>query len=317
MIIVTGGAGFIGSNLIKGLNDAGHDNIIIVDRLENGQKYKNLNSIRFMDLVEPDSFRDKLLNDRVPIPDIIFHQGAYCNTLDSDADQMLRFNYYYSKDLLQYSMKNSVPFIYASTAAVYIANNFQEEPRNEGYLNAYGTSKLLFDNHVRRMLPLSRSQIVGLRYFNVFGPQESHKEEMASMIYKMYCQLKEDGVIRIFGESGDYGPGEQRRDFIYVKDVVNVNMYFMEKTSISGIFNCGSGQDTSFNQVAEALIRILGKGTIEYVDFPEHLIGKYQLYTKSDNTRLINAGYNKGFTKLEEALLDYVTLLERNNGYLI
>lgn len=313
MIIVTGGAGFIGSNLVRGLNRLGVEDILIVDHLGRSDKYRNLNGLRFTDYLHKDKFRHKLSSGVFDAAKIqaVFHQGACSNTMETDADYMMDNNLSYSVELLDFCMRRRIPFIYASSASVYGDGNngFREDPPCEGPLNPYGLSKLVFDNQVRSRLSLAQSQVVGLRYFNVFGPNESHKGVMASVAYHFYNQLAKTGVANLFKGSGGYGDGEQRRDFIYVEDVVNVNLWFWQNRGASGIYNCGTGQASSFNQVAMGIIEFLGRGKIQYVDFPDALKGKYQSFTEADLRKLRQAGYTSEFTPLKDAIRSYCQFL--------
>ena len=320
MIIVTGGAGFIGSNLVKALNDRGRTDILIVDNLGTSIKYKNLIGLRYKDYLHKENFFSDVekaiatYNDKV---DGIFHQGACSDTMEYDANYMMKNNYESSKKLLRYCVKNEVPLIYASSASTYGAgkNGFREGDKCEDALNPYAFSKLAFDRYLRQVLPSIKSKVVGLRYFNVYGPQEAHKGKMASIFYQLYNQIKTDGVAKLFKGTAGYGDGEQLRDFIYVKDVVKVNLWAFESNVKSDVYNCGTGQAHSYNDAANAIIEALGTGKIEYRDFPETLKGKYQSYTQADKTALIEAGYNGGFTDFNQAVSEYCKLLEENGGY--
>lgn len=320
MIIVTGGAGFIGSNLVKGLNDRGHDNVLVVDDLSQGDKFKNLLALDVKDYVDKDAFLAAVAAGRYDGEAIeaVFHNGACSDTMEHNGRYMLDTNFEYSKALLHLCQRRRIPFIYASSASVYGsgAHGFREAPECEWALNVYAFSKLLFDRYVRRVLPTAASQIVGLRYFNVFGTQENHKGRMASVAYHFFHQLRKDGVVRLFKGTDGYGDGEQRRDFVYVKDVVDVNLFFYDNSDKSGVFNCGTGRANTFNAVAQAAIKALGTGRIEYIDFPEALRGKYQNFTEADMSRVREAGYARQFTPLEEAVGEYYGYLAENEGYL-
>ena len=237
--------------------------------------------------------------------------------MNYDGRYMMKNNYEGSKNLLRYCMQRKIPFLYASSASTYGSgkHGFREVPECEQALNPYAYSKLQFDRFVRRMLPLSKGQIVGFRYFNVFGPQENHKDRMASLIYQKYHELQKTGKITLFEGTGGFGNGEQVRDFIYVNDVVNVIFYFWEHPELSGIYNCGTGTGHTFNDFVHGIIEYCGKGTIEYVPFPEILKGKYQSYTQADTTKLMAAGYDRGFTLLHEAVKEYCSILEKSDGY--
>ncbi len=301
MIIVTGGAGFIGSNIVKGLNDLGEDRIIVVDNLKNAEKVKNLSSLKIYDYVDKEYFVNNL--ESFKGVRVIFHQGACTNTMEGDGRYVMNNNYEYSKRLLNFCMDSGIRFIYASSASVYGdgKRGFREERECERPLNVYAYSKFLFDDYVRRIIGSSPVQIVGLRYFNVYGPGEGHKGRMASVVYQFYNQIKREGKIRLFEGSDRF-----KRDFIYVKDVVKVNLFFYEREKISGIFNCGTGRARSFLDIAEIMREIWGNVEIEFIPFPEELKGKYQTYTCADLKRLREAGYKNKFTSLEEGIKDYI-----------
>ena len=321
MIIVTGGAGFIGSNIVKQLNNKGRNDILIVDDLTDGRKIRNIEMLDFADYIDYEDFDTAVEQNTFncgPI-EVVFHEGACADTMNYDGRYMMKNNYEGSKNLFHYCQERRVPFIYASSASTYGhgTNGFREDPACEQALNPYAYSKLLFDRYVakfRNHLQL-QSQCVGLRYFNVFGPNETHKDKMASLVRQMYYKLMETGEITLFKGIDGYGDGEQTRDFIYVNDVVNVNFYFWEHPEISGVFNCGTGHAHTFNEFMKAVISFAGKGEIRYIDFPEVLKGKYQSYTQADTTKLLAAGYDKGFTSLEEAVHEYCALLRDNEGY--
>ena len=320
MIVVTGGAGFVGGNLIKTLNDKGIDDILVVDHLKNSAKMENLRGLQFTDYQDKDRFLARIERGGAGLGaiDAIFHIGACSDTMEADGAYMLENNYEYSKVLLHYCLAGGIPFQYSSSASVYGngEKGFREEAGCEHPLNVYAYSKYLFDNYVRRLKPPVGAQIVGLRYFNVFGPQENHKGRMASIAFQLYNQLKASSVARLFAGTGGYGDGEQRRDFIYVKDVVRVHLFFWENPGVSGIFNCGTGKANSFNAVARALIDRLGFGRIEYVPFPETLHGKYQSFTEADPGQLRSAGWDEEFTPLAAAIAEYCDVLESTGGYL-
>lgn len=320
MIIVTGGAGFIGSNLVAGLNRRGFDDILVVDSMESSGKFKNLRGLRVSDYLEKGDFRKAVaagLFDKTKI-EALFHQGACSDTLQTDGRYMMENNYSYSRDLLDFCLKRGIPFIYASSAAVYGLGKrgFTEEGECEFPLNLYAFTKYLFDRHVRKVLPQAESQVVGLRYFNVFGPQEAHKGRMASMVFHAFHQIRETGKIKLFEGSGGYGPGQQRRDFVFVDDAVKVNIFFLEHPHISGIFNCGTGRSRTFRDLAAAVINATNRGTVEYIPFPEDLKGRYQSFTEADLSKLRRSGYTEPFENLEAAVGRYVRLLSENDGYL-
>ena len=318
MIIVTGAAGFIGSNLVKELNRRGRTDILIVDDLKDGANYKNLRGLKFIDYQHKDDFLQSIEEDNFDGTDIdaVFHEGACSDTMEYDVNYMMRVNYEYSKSLLHFCMQHRIPFFYASSASTYGSgrNGFTEGDACEDALNPYAFSKLAFDRYVRQVLPEARSRIVGLKYFNVYGPQEHHKGKMASIFYQLYHQVKSTGVARLFEGTDGYGNGEQRRDFVYVKDVVKVNLWFWEQKGPSGIYNCGTGTAHTYNEAAQAVIDALGKGRIEYREFPEVLRGKYQNFTQSDNANLLAAGYDQGFYDMKDAVNEYCDFLEAG-GY--
>ena len=309
MFIVTGGAGFIGSNIVKGLNKKGYNDILVVDDLTDGKKYRNLVTCDIADYLDYQDFQQQLLQNRLfsrPVR-AIFHAGACSVTTEWNGRYMMQNNYEYSKQLLHYCHEHKISFIYASSAAVYGGGNtqFTESSLQEVPLNVYGYSKWLFDQYVLRMKPQLNSQVVGLRYFNVFGPNENHKGSMASVAYHFMNQLRDNGIVKLFAGTDGYADGEQRRDFVYVDDVVNVNLWMMENPQVSGIFNVGTGQSRSFNAIAKALIAAHGAGKIEYVPFPAHLKGAYQSFTEAKIELLRKAGYTASFHTLEEALNKY------------
>jgi ADP-L-glycero-D-manno-heptose 6-epimerase len=313
MIIVTGGAGFIGANIVKALNRRGHTDVMVVDDLRDGVKIVNLADCEIQDYLDKADFLRRIdssqaLADRI---EVVFHQGACANTTEWDGRFMLENNYEYSKSLLHYCHARRVPFLYASSASVYgMGPVFKEDRRYERPLNVYAYSKFLFDQYVRRVLPAAESQIVGLRYFNVYGPREQHKGSMASVAFHFSKQVLETGRVHLFQGSGDYADGEQRRDFIYVGDVVDVNLWCLNHPEISGVFNLGTGRSQTFNEVANAVIAFHGRGQVEYIPFPEALKGRYQSFTQADMTLLTEAGLDQRFRPVEEGVplyLDAVT----------
>jgi ADP-L-glycero-D-manno-heptose 6-epimerase len=316
MIIVTGGAGFIGSNIVKALNNRGHREVLVVDDLTNGHQFQNMADCHLYDYLDKADFLQKI-EAGYTFPskiEAIFHQGACSTTTEWDGRYMLQNNYEYSKSLLNYCMRRNIPFIYASSAAVYGGNQvFKEDPQYELPLNVYGYSKLLFDQYVRRALTYTTSQIVGLRYFNVYGPREQHKGSMASVAFHLHNQMKKDGVVKLFEGCDGYGPGEQRRDFIYVQDVVDVNLWFWENSKVSGIYNVGTGRSQPFNDVARAVIDWHGRGELQYIPFPEHLKGHYQSFTEADISALRAAGYAGEFCTVEQGVKNYLDWLNAKN----
>lgn len=313
MFIVTGGAGFIGSNIVKGLNQRGIKDILVVDDLSDGTKFKHIANCEIMDYLDKDAFlaciqkRDHFHQDI----EAIFHQGACSSTTEWDGRFMMQNNYEYSKSLLHYCLERGVSFLYASSAATYGDGKiFKEERAYEKPLNVYGYSKFLFDQYVRRHMPQATSQIVGFRYFNVYGPNEEHKGSMASVAYHQHQQLlKGDTTVKLFEGCDGYGNGEQSRDFVYVDDVVNVNLWFYDNPKKSGIFNVGTGRAQPFNDVAKSVIAWHQKGKIEYIPFPEHLKGRYQSFTQADISQLRNAGYTQPFKTVEEGVKHYLDCL--------
>ncbi len=311
MIVVTGGAGFIGSNLVKTLNERGRTDVVVVDDMRNGHKFRNLVDCEIQDLIDKDGFLELIGGGaRIPErPEAIFHLGACSDTMEWDGRFMLRTNYDYSKQLLAFSSEHKIPLIYASSASVYgMGPVFREERPYEKPLNMYAYSKLLFDQYVRRTNPAS--PVVGLRYFNVYGPREAHKGEMASIAYKLHQQLLESDRVRLFQGSDGYASGEHRRDFIWVGDVVRVTLWFWEHAQQSGIFNVGTGQAQTFNDVARAVIAYHGRGEIDYIDFPDALKGRYQSFTQADVSALRKAGYDAPFQTVEEGVPLYLKWLE-------
>jgi ADP-L-glycero-D-manno-heptose 6-epimerase len=316
VIIVTGGAGFIGSNLVQQLNRAGERDILVVDNLApapnlSGPKFLNLAGAQYADYMDKKEFRSALKCRDFEGTKVraILHQGACSNTLEDDGRYMMDNNFTYSKELLHFALEHKIPFVYASTAAVYGASTeFSEIPENERPLNVYGYSKLVFDNYVRRFIPEMKSTVVGLRYFNVYGPREQHKGRMASVIHHFTRQLKDTGTIRMFEGSGGYENGEQRRDFVFVKDLARINMFFggllpsSPRKSIHAVVNAGTGEARTFKAVAEALMQVHGSGKIEYIPFPGDLKNRYQHYTQADVTGLRAAGFTEPFTSLEEGI---------------
>ncbi len=328
--VVTGAAGFIGSNLVKALNAQGITNVLAVDDLTQGDKFRNLVDCAITDYLDKDEFlaRVRAGNFRRGIK-AIFHQGACSDTTASDGRYVMDVNYAYSCTLLEFCLSERMPFIYASSAATYGAHaEFREDPVCEGPLNVYGYSKLLFDQRVRR-LPAGSSQVVGLRYFNVYGDREQHKGRMASVAYHFFNQYRAEGHVRLFEGSGGYGDGEQRRDFVSVEDVIKVNLYFLQNPEKSGIYNCGTGAAQSFNDVAVSMLNscrgaegrpllalhdLQKQGLIRYIPFPGDLKGKYQSYTQADLSGLRGAGYGAAFQTVEQGVSHYCHQLLARSG---
>jgi len=314
MIIVTGGAGFIGSNIVQGLNARGYDDILVVDHLTNGVKYKNLVDCRIADYLDRSTFLQRLQQGAFPAETIeaIFHQGACSTTTEWDGRYMMDNNYEYSKTLFHYCQSHKIPFIYASSAAVYGADlTFKEALAFEGPLNVYGYSKFQFDQYLRRYQNKLTAPVVGLRYFNVYGPREAHKGSMASVAYHLNNQIKESDALRLFEGCDGYGNGEQRRDFVYVGDVVDVNLWFLDHPQASGIFNCGTGRSQTFNDVANAVIHYHDRGHIQYIPFPEHLKGCYQSFTEANLDKLRAVGCDHVFKTVEQGVQLYMEWLNR------
>lgn len=309
MLIVTGGAGFIGSNIVRMLIERGCDDVVVVDDLTEGRKFVNISDLPIADYLDKDELVARLSSDKGFAKGIsaILHQGACSETTEWDGRYMMQNNYGYSKTLLHHCLEHEVPFIYASSAAVYGgAKEFVEDPLFESPLNVYGYSKLQFDRYVRRVAQNAESQVVGLRYFNVYGPREQHKGTMASVAYHFNDQIRDDGEARLFTGTGGYADGEQLRDFVYVDDVCKVNLWFLDNPAASGIFNVGSGKAQSFNDVANAVIKWHGTGKIRYVPFPEHLHGAYQSFTQADLTQLRQSGCDVEFRSVEDGVQHYL-----------
>lgn len=314
MIIITGGAGFIGSNIVRTLNQRGHQDILVVDDLTNGHQYENLVNCQIMDYMDKADFLQKIQTGAIFPAKIhaIFHQGACTATTEWNGQYMMKNNYDYSKTLLHYCLQWKIPFLYASSAAIYGSKLvFKETPECESPLNVYGYSKLLFDQYVRRVIPKADSPIVGFRYFNVYGPYEQHKGSMASVAFHFHHQLKNSGAVKLFEGSDGYGPGEQRRDFVFVQDVVDVNLWFWEQDRFSGIYNVGTGRSQTFNDVAHAVIASHGEGKIEYIPFPDQLRNHYQSFTEADITALREAGYTGKFHSVESGVKIYLETLNQ------
>lgn len=305
MIVVTGGAGFIGSNIVKGLNDLGHKDILVVDDLTDGTKFSNLADLDIADYMDKDEFIAEIISGENLDIEVIFHQGACSSTTEWDGKFMMENNYNYSKDLLHYCLDFDIPFLYASSAATYggRSDNFIEERSYEKPLNVYGYSKFLFDQYVREILPQANSQICGFRYFNVYGPRENHKGSMASVAFHLNEQINKGEKPKLFTGSDNF-----RRDFIYVGDVVEVNLWFW-KNNVSGIFNCGTGRAESFQSVADAVLNYHQKGEIDYISFPDHLKGRYQSFTQADLTKFRKTGCPIEFKTVAQGTTEYMKWL--------
>ncbi|MEO8143514.1 MAG: ADP-glyceromanno-heptose 6-epimerase [Betaproteobacteria bacterium] len=323
LTVVTGAAGFIGSRLIAALNRAGITAILAVDDLENGAKAKNLFGVEIDDYLDKREFLAQLETGRLDDSiDAIMHLGACSDTMETDGRYMMENNYAYSKAVFDWCQDEEVPLIYASSAAVYgPGKEFGETRENEDPLNVYAYSKFLFDQYVRKRLAgtnaRTSAQVAGLRYFNVYGPHESHKGRMASVAFHAFNQFQAEGRVKLFVGGDGYDDGGQQRDFVHVDDAVGVNLWLLENRDISGIFNCGTGRAQTFNEVAVAVINtiqgtefsiqeLIDKGFLEYIPFPPQLVGKYQSYTQADLSRLREAGYSGAFQGVEEGVAAYV-----------
>lgn len=322
MIVVTGGAGFIGSNLVLGLNRRGHTDILVVDDLTEGDKFVNLVDGQIADYLHKDDFRRRVASGELGSIEAVFHQGACSDTTERNGQYMLDNNYRVTRELFEYCQARKIPFIYASSAAVYGAGPvYAESASNERPLNVYGYSKFLFDQVLRRHLDTLAAPVVGLRYFNVYGPNEQHKARMASVAFHNMNQFRSVGHVRLFGGWDGYGDGGQMRDFIHVDDVVDVNLFFLDHASQSGIFNCGTGRAQPFNDVASTVVNTLREhqgqaalplaqqveqGLLRYIDFPEDLKGRYQSHTQADLTQLRAAGYARPFRDVQTGVSQYV-----------
>ncbi|WP_298015591.1 ADP-glyceromanno-heptose 6-epimerase [uncultured Castellaniella sp.] len=325
MIVVTGAAGFIGSNLVRGLNGRGVEDILVVDDLTDGDKFRNLVDLKIADYLHKGEFRRRVLAGELPRPDAVFHQGACSDTTERNGQFMMDNNFRVTLELFEYCQAREVPFLYASSAAVYGAGpQYIEDPAHESPLNVYGYSKLLFDQVLRRRMDTLTAQVVGLRYFNVYGPREQHKGRMASVAFHNMNQYVDQGHVRLFGGWDGYPDGGQQRDFVYIDDVVKVNLHFLDHPDVSGIFNCGTGRAQPFNDVAQTVVNslrvhqgqlalpleeLVGGGQLRYVAFPDDLKGRYQSHTQADLSQLRAAGYSQPFCDVQTGVSDYVRRL--------
>lgn len=305
LVVLTGGAGFIGSRLLRALNAGGHDNVLVVDNLEsNPDKLRNLDGLKIADYIHKDDFihlvTSGYFDQKV---DVIFHQGACTDTLVHDEKYMVQNNTTWSKSLVHWAVGRGAKFVYASSAAVYgLGPSYSEDEATLDPLNIYGLSKLMLDRHVEALAPGVSTTMVGLRYFNVYGPGESHKGRMASMVTQLAEQVRETGVARIFGESPGYGAGEQTRDFVHVDDIVALNLHFWQSDPRQGVVNAGTGKPRSWNDLARAVVTTLGHGRVEHVPFPPNLLANYQTHTQADLRRLRAWGCQHEFRSLEEGV---------------
>ena len=322
MIVVTGAAGFIGSNLVRGLNARGLNNILAVDDLTDGDKFVNLVRGRIVDYMHKDDFRRAVREGFLPGVRAVFHQGACSDTTERNGHYMMDNNYRVTLELFEYCQTHKIPFIYASSAAVYGAGPvYVEDLANEKPLNVYGYSKFLFDQVVRARIEKCTAQVVGLRYFNVYGPQEQHKGRMASVAFHNMNQFIAEGHVRLFGGWDGYPDGGQMRDFISVRDVVDVNLHFLDNPTQSGIFNCGTGRAQPFNDIAMSVVNtmrqlrgdpalpleaLVAEGLLRYVGFPDDLKGRYQSFTQADVTALRAAGYTAPMRDVQAGVSEYV-----------
>lgn len=322
MIIVTGGAGFIGSAVVWKLNEAGRDDILVVDNLGVSDKWKNLVKRRYLDYMHKKAFIDKLLNGEIDNIDAIVHMGACSSTTETDADYLMENNYHYSRRLAQYAVYRNIRFINASSAATYGdgSRGFSDNPESLDQLsplNMYGYSKHLFDVWARRHHMLDR--LVSLKFFNVFGPNEYHKGDMRSVVVKAFAQVRAHGAIRLFKSYRDgYEDGGQKRDFVYVKDCAAIICWLIDHPDVNGLYNIGTGRARTWNDLAQSVFSAMDiPSRIEYIDMPETLRDRYQYYTEAEMDRLAGTGCPIAFTGLEEAVADYVdNYLQTTDFYL-
>lgn len=322
MIVVTGGAGFIGSAIVWRLNELGSEKIIIVDELGKDEKWKNLVGLKFEDFLNKNVFIDNIRNEKISYKiDAVLHLGANSSTTEKDADHLLTNNYGYTESLAQFCLRYNIRFIYASSAATYGdgSRGFDDNENDLGILrplNMYGYSKQLFDLWARKHDALER--IVGLKYFNVYGPNEYHKGEMRSVVHKAFEQVRDTGKVRLFkSRKSEFKDGEQLRDFIYIKDAVDMTLFFLENRNKSGLYNVGTGKARTWNDLVKALFDAVGKPVnIEYIDLPDDLADKYQYFTEANLDKLRNAGYDKKVGSLEDGVTDYVKSYLLRNSYL-
>lgn len=330
-IIVTGAAGFIGSNIVKALNQRGITDIVAVDNLTRGEKFKNLAECEIAHYLDKHEFIAQVRNHSLPYDEIeaVFHQGACSDTMNHDGLYMMDNNYQYTLDLFDWCQDERIPFLYASSAAVYGKGEvFRETRELEKPLNVYGYSKFLFDQVLRRRMAEGlTAQVAGFRYFNVYGQHEQHKGRMASVAFHHFHQYRENGYVNLFGANDGYADGEQTRDFVSVEDVVKVNLFFFDNPEKSGIFNLGTGRGQQFNELAAATVNacrvaegkaamtleeLVKEELIRYIPFPDALKGKYQSFTEADISRLREAGYDGAFFDVNEGVSRYVQWMLEN-----
>ena len=315
MIIVTGGAGFIGSNLVKMLNERGHKDVVVVDDLTDGTKFKNIVDLDIFDYMDKDTFMERILKGDNFVEwgtiEGVFHEGACSSTTEWNGKFIMEVNYEYTKNLFHYCIARHIPFIYASSAATYggRTNYFIEGRLYEQPLNVYGYTKFLFDEYMRRYLPKLTSPVVGLKYFNVYGPRENHKGTMASVAFHLNNQVLKGENPKLFQGTDGYPDGGHMRDFVYVEDVCKVNLWFLEHKGPSGVYNSGTGRAEPFSNIAKAVIKYHGHGEIEYIPFPDHLRGRYQSFTQADLTKLRAAGCDVEFKTVAEGVAEYMKWL--------
>lgn len=322
MIVVTGGAGFIGSAIVWKLNQQGKTKIIIVDELGKDEKWKNLVGLKYEDFVNKLEFIEQILDDVIPYNiEAIIHMGANSSTTEKDADHLMDNNYNYTKELAKYCVEKHIRFIYASSAATYGDGSLgfdDDESKLETLrpLNMYGYSKQLFDLWAKRYS--ISDQIVGIKYFNVYGPNEYHKGDMRSVVHKAFEQVRDTGKVRLFKSlNPNFKDGEQMRDFVYVKDAVDMTLYFLDNKNMNGIFNVGAGKARTWNDLITSLFNSIGKPiNIEYIDLPKHLTEKYQYFTEANLSKIISAGYKQPTTSLEDGVTDYVKNYLLKSAYL-
>jgi ADP-L-glycero-D-manno-heptose 6-epimerase len=324
-IIVTGAAGFIGSNIVKALGERGEKHVIAVDNLTRADKFKNLVDCEIDDYLDKTEFIERFRRGDFGRVRAVFHEGACSDTMETDGRYMMDNNFRYSRDVLDICLEQNTQFLYASSAAVYGGSReFVEKREVEKPLNVYGYSKFLFDQVIRQVLPKAESQIAGFRYFNVYGQRENHKARMASVAFHNFNQFRAEGKVKLFGEYNGYGAGEQTRDFVSVEDVVKVNLFFFDHPEKSGIFNLGTGRAQPFNDIASTVVNslraidgqaplslaeLVQRGLIEYIPFPDALRGKYQCFTQADQSKLRSAGYEAPFLTVQQGVDRYVRWL--------